>query len=60
VSETIATFQAILAETTSAFRVSNHGDGRIQFDVPESEFPEIIKLMAFGRDRVLKITINSE
>lgn len=53
----IAVFIACLPDAAGAVKISGQGDGRVQFDVPESELPELLKLVAFGKDRALKITV---
>jgi hypothetical protein len=56
----IAVFNAVLPDVASALKVSGQGDGRVQFDVPESDLPEILKLIAFGREKLLKVTVDAE
>lgn len=56
----IAQFVGVIPNIASAFKVSGEGDGRLTIDVPESELPEIMKLIAFGRDKALTITIEAE
>ena len=53
-------FSAIIAATSSAFKVGDEGASRIAFDVPVSEMAEALKVIAFGRKRVLKVTIDIE
>jgi len=49
---------AIIPQIQSALKVG--GDGaRIQFDVPESELPELVKLIAYSRNKLLKLTIET-
>ena len=59
-AETIAKFVAIIPGIQSAFKIGGEGDGRLTLDVPESELPEVMKLIAFGRDKALTITIEVE
>lgn len=50
---------AIIPNIQSAMKVG--GDGaRIQFDVPESELASLVSLIAYGRNKVLKLTIEAE
>lgn len=49
-------FSASLPEIQSAISIG--GDGaRLKIDVPESEIAAIIKLAAYGRGKVLMVTI---
>ena len=59
-SEVIASFVAVIPSIQGAFKVSGEGDGRLVLECPESELPEIIKLMAFGREKPLRITVSVE
>lgn len=55
-----ATFLATLPPIMSAIKITGAQDGmRIQFDVPESEMGEAVKLLAW-RERVLQVTIQPE
>ena len=55
-----ATFRAAFPSIMSAIRVDGSGGGmRIQFDVPESEMAEAIKLLAW-RQCVLVMTVRPE
>lgn len=52
-------FSASLPEIQSAISVG--GDGaRIKLDVPEQDLAEVLKLAAFGRGKVLKMTVEVE
>ena len=54
------TFRAAFPSIMSAIRVDGSGGGmRIQFDVPESEMAEAIKLLAW-RQCVLVVTVRPE
>ena len=54
------TFLASFPAIQSAIKIHGSGDGmRIQFDVPESEMKNAIKLWTW-RERVLRITIEPE
>jgi hypothetical protein len=58
--EVIAQFVACLPDTAAALKVSGAGDGRLQLDVPESELAEVLKLIAFGRDCALRVTVERQ
>jgi hypothetical protein len=60
VAEIIATFCAVLPSSASALKVSGEGDGRLQLDVPESDLPALLRLIAFGRDKALRVTVEAE
>lgn len=55
--EPIAEFVAVIPDIASAVKISGQGDGRLQLDVPESELPAVLKLVAFGRGKALKVSI---
>jgi hypothetical protein len=60
-SDPIASFVAVLPDVAAALRISGGGDGRLQLDVPMSELPEVLKLMAFGRGkRRLHVSIEAD
>lgn len=50
-------FQAIIPQIQSAIKIGGDGASRIQMDVPTSEMPELLKLVAYGPGKVLKVTI---
>jgi len=52
------TFLASFPPIQSAIKVGQDG-ARVQFDIPETEMPAIVRLMLM-RGRVLKITIEAE
>ena len=52
-------FVASLPEIQSAISIGGDG-GRIKLDIPESEIAALVKLAAYGRGRVLQITIKAE
>ena len=56
-SEVIAEFVAVLPDIAGAVKISGQGDGRVQFDVPESELPAVLRLVAFGKGVALKVTV---
>lgn len=58
--ERIAQFTACLPNAAAALKVSGDGDGRLQLDIPESDLAEALKLIAFGRDKALIVTIETE
>lgn len=49
----IAEFVASIPPIQSAVSLGGDGSGRIKLDVPESDMAEVLKLIAFGRDRAL-------
>jgi hypothetical protein len=57
--EPIAKFQAIIADSSAALKCSNEGQVRIMFDLDESQFPEAFKVVAFGKERLLTITVEA-
>ena len=58
-SEPIACFQGIIAESSAALKCSNEGSVRIMFDLDESQFPEAFKAIAFGKEKLLTITVEA-
>lgn len=56
----VVTFLASIPGILSALKISGNGDGmRVQFDIPESEMGNAVKLLVM-RDKILKITIEVE
>lgn len=53
-------FSAIIAATSSAFKVGDEGASRLSLDIPMSDMAEAMKLIAFGRKHVLKVSIEIE
>ena len=51
---------AIIAATSSAFKVGDEGASRLSLDIPVSDMGEALKLIAFGRKKVLKVSIEIE
>ncbi len=50
---------AVIPNIQSAIKMG--GDGaRLQFDVPESELAALVNLIAHGRNKVLKLTIETD
>jgi hypothetical protein len=60
VGEVIAEFVAYIPGIAGAFKVSGEGAGRLTLDIPESELPAVLRLMAFGRDQALKVTVHAD
>jgi hypothetical protein len=54
------TFQAIIAATSSAFKVGDEGASRLSLDIPMSDMASAMKVMAFGRKHILNVTIDIE
>lgn len=50
------TFRASLPPILSAMKVAGDGGARIQFDVPDSDLAEALKVLLW-RDKILRITI---
>lgn len=50
-------FIAIIPDIQSAVKIGGDGSARIQLDVPTTEMPELMKLIAYGRDKPLKISV---
>lgn len=42
----------------SALNISGTGYTRIKIDVPEEDLPEVMKLVAYGREKVLKVVVS--
>jgi hypothetical protein len=53
-------FEAIIAATSTAFRVGDEGASRLSLDIPMSDMAEAMKVVAFGRKKVLNVTIDIE
>lgn len=52
-------FRATFPNTQSAVRVHGGGGMRIQLDIPESEVPRAVELLAW-RQKVLVVTVRPE
>jgi len=57
--QVIAQFYGSIPPIASACNLGGDGAARLKIDVPESDLPEVLKFMALGRDRLLKITVES-
>jgi hypothetical protein len=53
----IAKFQAIIPDIASALKVSGSGSARLSLDMDETQLPQVLKALAFGKDQLLTITI---
>ena len=53
-------FSAIIATSSVAVRIGDEGAIRVMLDVPVSDMSETLKLIAFGRKKVLNVTIEIE
>jgi hypothetical protein len=53
-------FNAIIAASSAAVKIGDEGAIRIMLDVPVSDMAEALKLIAFGRKKVLNVTIEIE
>lgn len=56
----IAAFSATLPDIQSALSIGGDGSCRIKIDVPESEIAEVMKLAAYGRGKVLVVTVQAK
>ena len=56
-SEPIAEFVAIIPPLQGAIKHSGEGDSRILLEAPETELMEVTKLIAFGRDKALRVVV---
>jgi hypothetical protein len=59
-SDVIANFCAIIPPVQSALKVGGDGSSRLQLDIAELELAEVVKLAAYGRDRVLRVVVREE
>lgn len=50
---------ATVPQIQSAIKVGGDGSCRLQFDVSASEMPELLKLIAYGREKLLRLTIEA-
>lgn len=55
--EVIAEFTVTIPPIQSAVSLSGEGDGRVKLDVPSSDLAEVLKLVAFGRERALRVVV---
>ncbi len=53
-------FVGSIAQSSSAVKIGNEGAFRVMLDVPVSEIAEMMKLVAYGRERELGVTIEIE
>jgi hypothetical protein len=60
VSEVIAQFEAVIPDVQGALKVSGQGAGVLRLDMDESQLPEVFKAIAFGKERLLTVTISVE
>ena len=54
-----ASFRASLPPILSAIRMAGDGGMRVQFDIPESDMGEAVKLLLW-KERVLRVTVEPE
>jgi len=60
VDKEVVTFLCSMPSIQSAIRISGTGDGmRIQLDIPETEMPNAVRLIAW-RERVLRVTVQDD
>lgn len=55
--EHLVTLNASIAPIRTAVTVSGERDSRVQFDVPMSDLPALLKLAAFGAQKHLRLEI---
>jgi hypothetical protein len=53
-------FVGSIAQSSSAVKIGNEGAFRVMLDVPVSEIAEMMKLVAYGRERELSVAIDIE
>ena len=58
--EPICEFVGIIPLLQGAIKFSGEGDARILFEAPLSEIAEVTKLVAFGREKALRLTIRAD
>ncbi len=51
-------FSAIIANSSAALKIGDAGDARLMLDMSATEMAAILRLIAFGRGKELKITVN--
>lgn len=54
--EEIAEFRAVIPDIQSAIKIGSDG-ARVQLDVAETDIAEVVRLIGYGRRRVLKVTL---
>lgn len=54
IEEPIAELLLVIPDLQTACGISGDGSVRFKFDAPSSELAEAMKLIAFGRDRVIR------
>ena len=52
-----AEFDAVIPSIATAIRIHGESGARIMFDVDDQQFAEVLKLVAWGRDHLLKVTV---
>ena len=58
--ERIAEFHASIPPIQSATSIGGDGSCRLKLDVPASDLAEVMKFAGFGRERLLKITVEAD
>ncbi|GMA52055.1 hypothetical protein GCM10025857_34120 [Alicyclobacillus contaminans] len=48
---------ASIPQIQSAIKFGGDGSARVQFDVPATELPELLKLMAYAPGKVLRLSV---
>lgn len=54
------TLHGSIPQIQSAIKFGGDGSARVQFDVPASELPELLKLMAYAPGKLLEICVKVE
>ena len=58
-SEPIAEFHASIPPIQSATSIGGDGSCRLKIDVPASDLAEVMKFAGFGREKLLRITVET-
>jgi hypothetical protein len=58
--EQIAEFTATIPQIQSAVNFSGDGSTGPKLEIPTSEIAEMVKLAAFGREKLLRVTVSAE
>lgn len=54
----VAEFVASIPPIQSALSIGGDGSARLKLDIPSSEMAEVLKFIAYGRDKALTITVS--
>lgn len=53
----LAVMEGIIPDIAAALKVSGEGSARIVFDMDESQLPQVLKMFAFGKSKLLRIEV---